>query len=165
MKKIFKINIFFYIFAIILIFSGYINYFLIFLFIMFIHELGHIIAIKILGYKIEKIDIYPCGGVISTNILINIPSIHMFIISISGVLAQFLLFILIPNNYSYNYEIFVLLNKSLITFNLLPIFPLDGFKIYLAIYENLMPYRLAVILSDIISFIALFIMFIYTKSI
>lgn len=165
MKNIFKVNIFFYLFLIIFIVSGYINYLIIFLVIMFFHEIGHIITIKLLGYKINKMIIYPTGGIIKTNISINIPSIHLFLISVSGVAMQLLLFLLVPESGVNNYQIFYLLNKSLIIFNLIPIIPLDGFKIYLSIVENIFSYRISVKIMFIISFISLFILFYYTKSI
>jgi stage IV sporulation protein FB len=90
-------NISFYIFVSILILSGYINYLVSYLIIMFIHELGHITIIKLLKYKITSIYIIPGGGIINTNINLNIKSFHLFLISISGILFQIPL-LLINNN-------------------------------------------------------------------
>lgn len=150
---------------ILLIFSGYINYLIIFLFIMITHELGHIMMIKILKYQINSITILPTGGIINTNITLNIKSNHLFLISISGILMQLLLFLLIPYSSNYNYTIFYKLNLSLIIFNLLPINPLDGYKILISIIERFIKYRLVIKLSYIISFIFIILSFIYTKNI
>ena len=124
-----------------LILSGYINYLVIFLFIMFIHELGHIVMIKLLRYKINSITILPTGGIIDTNINLNIKSNHLFLISISGILFQIILEIIIPSSSSYNYIIFNKINISLIIFNLIPINPLDGYKIFISIVERFLKYK------------------------
>ena len=157
-------NISFLIYSIILILSGYINYLIIYLLIMFVHELGHIIVIKLLKYKINKIIILPFGGIIETNINLNIKSIHLFLISISGILMQLLLFLIIKNNYTYTYQIFYNLNLSLIIYNLLPIIPNDGSKILLSINESIFKYRITNIISIIISFIFIYIFYIKTQN-
>lgn len=164
MKKIFKIDISFLLFILIICLSGYLNYAIIFLIIITSHELGHIIMIKILGYKITYIKIYPLGGIISTNININIPSIKLFLISISGILMQIILGLFIPESIN-NYDVFSLLNKSLIIYNLLPIYPLDGYKIYLSLFESFITYFHILKIFYLLSFISIFILFYYTKSI
>lgn len=164
MKNIFKIHSSFLIFLLLLLFSGYINYAVILLIIITFHEIGHIITIKSLGYKITKIVIYPIGGIITTNININISSNKLFLISISGILMQILLGFLIPNSIN-NYEVFHSLNIALIIYNLLPIYPLDGYKIYLSLIERCFSYSLCIKISYILSMIGIFILFSYTKSI
>ncbi|MBO5475723.1 MAG: hypothetical protein J5982_04405 [Bacilli bacterium] len=159
------ISIFTYIFYIILILSGYINYLIIYLFIMSFHELGHIISIKLFKYIIEEIVILPCGGIIKTNISININSIKQFIISVSGILFQLILLLIIKNNGSYLYSIFYKLNISIIIFNLTPIYPLDGYKILLSIMEYFYKYKIIIKISYIISIISLLFVFVSTKNI
>lgn len=165
MKNIFKIHFSSYFLYILLILSGYINYLTYYLIIIFFHELGHIIMIKLLKYKIEKIEIYPFGGIIRTNINYNINSNKLFLISISGILMQLLLFLIIPDTNSNNYEIFKLLNYSLIIFNLLPIKPSDGSKVLESFLERIINYRLTQVISIILSIIFLFSLFIFTKNI
>lgn len=148
-----------------LILSGYINYLVIFLFIMFIHELGHIVMIKLLRYKINSITILPTGGIIDTNINLNIKSNHLFLISISGILFQIILEIIIPSSSSYNYIIFNKINISLVIFNLIPINPLDGYKIFISMVERFLKYKYVIYLSYITSFIFIFILFFYSKNI
>lgn len=159
MKNIFNINISTYIFYFLLILSGYIKYLIFYLMIIFTHEIGHLILIKLLKYKINKINIYPFGGIIETNININIKSIHLFLISISGVLFQIILFVLIKN------PIFLKLNLYIIIYNLLPIYPLDGYKIWLSIFENITYYNLIIKIFYFISMLFLFIFFVFTKNI
>lgn len=120
--------------------------------------------IKILGYKIKKITIYATGGVIENNIDINIRSYKLFLISIAGIMMQMILFIL-PVSYVLNSNIFIEINLSLIIFNLIPIYPLDGYKILLSCIEYFGPYRYIIKISYIVSFIMLFILFIISKNI
>lgn len=164
MKKIFKLDLSFLMFILLICLCGYLNYAIIFIIIIIAHELGHIIMIKICGYKITSINIYPLGGIIKTNININIPSIKLFFISISGILMQIILYILIPESIN-NYHVFKLLNTTLIIYNLLPIFPLDGYKIYLSLLESFLSYSYIIKLFYFLSFLNIFILFYYTKSI
>jgi len=164
MKTIFKIHFSFLVFVLLLLFSGYINYVIIFFLIIITHELGHIIMLKLLGYKITKFVLYPMGGIITTNININISSNKLFLISISGILMQLILYLIVPISLN-NYELFLNLNKMLIIYNLLPIYPLDGYKIYLSILERFVPYSIVIKILYGISFMSIFILFYYTKSI
>ncbi len=159
------ISIFTYIFYLILILSGYINYLVIYLFIMFFHELGHIVAIKLLKMKIQEIVILPCGGIIKTDILININSLKQLLISISGILFQLLLFLIIKDNGSYLYSIFYKLNLSIMLFNMIPLYPLDGYKILLSIMEYFYKYRVIIYISYIFSVVSLFLLLWSTKNI
>ena len=165
MKTIYKISLTTYIFYLLLILSGYINYLVIYLFIIIFHEFGHIIMIKILGYKIKRIVLYPYGAIIDTNINLNIKSNHLLLISIAGIVNQIILMLLVPNNGTYNYLIFKQLNLSLMIFNLLPLYPLDGYKMFLSFIERIFKYRISLKLSYIISYLFIFVFFYYTKNI
>ena len=159
MKTLFKISIWTYFYAVLLIMMGYINC------IFSLHELGHIIVIKLFHYKINSICLYPCGGIIKTNIQINIPRLQLFIISIAGILMQIILFIVTKNISGYNWDIFRRLNLLIILFNILPIYPLDGYKILLSLIEGIAKYRIIIKVSFFISLISLSIFFIYTHNI
>lgn len=159
-----SINIFTYLFYILLILSGYINYLVVFLGIMLVHELGHILFIYLFKYKINKINIYPSGAIISTNININIHPVKQLIISLGGILFQLLLFLIIRDNFTYTYQIFYKLNIMLIIFNLVPIYPLDGYKIFLSLIEYIYKYRIIIWLTYIVSVVSLIIFFYFTKN-
>ena len=73
MKTIFKIHPFFYIFALICILTGYFKNFIIIMFIILFHEMGHILAGLYFKWKIEKIIILPFGGLTLFNEKINRP--------------------------------------------------------------------------------------------
>lgn len=165
MMKLIKINVSFYFYAILLILTGYINYLLIFAIIIFFHELGHIICIKLFGYQINKLTVYPCGAIMDTNIPLNIKSSRLFIISIAGITMQVLLFIIIKPSIGYNYVIFKQLNTIFLIFNLLPIYPLDGYKISISFLETIYPYKKVIYASIKISFVALILFIVSTKNI
>lgn len=165
MKNIFKIHFTTYIFYFLLILSGYLNYLIIYLIIIASHELGHIIMIKIFNLSIESITIYPFGGVIKTNIKYNLNSNKLFLISISGIVFQIFLFLIIKDTNTYTYNIFKTLNLSLILFNLLPIIPSDGSKIIVSTLERIISYKNTLLVSNILSIICLVILFIVSKNI
>ncbi len=162
MKSIFKIHITSLLFYIILILSGYINYLYFYLIIISIHELGHIITIKLLKIKINSITIYPFGGIIKTNINYNINSNKYLLISISGILAQIILFIIFND---LGNQTFWYLNLNIIIFNLIPIYPSDGNKILTSILERFISYKNTLVITNVISVISLFLLFIYSKNI
>ena len=154
----------------ILIFSillcGYFNYFLIISFILFFHDLGHLIMMKIFKVRVISIELLPFGSIMNTNINYNLNSNALFIISFGGILAQLLLYLifglldklLIINDLSY--RIFLTYNELIILFNLLPIVPLDGSKILLSIIERFLPYKFCLIIINFFSllFIVIFVL-------
>lgn len=154
----------------ILIFSillcGYFNYFLIISFILFFHDLGHLIMMKIFKIRVISIELLPFGSIMNTNINYNLNSNMLLIISFGGILVQLLLYLifglldklLIINDLSY--RIFLTYNELIILFNLLPIVPLDGSKILLSIIERFLPYKFCLIIINFFSllFIVIFVL-------
>ena len=103
------------------------------------HELGHFIAAKIYNWKIERIYIYPLGGITKFNDNINKPVHEEIIITIMGPIFQIILTILfIKLNIDKDVYIF---SKMLLLFNLLPIVPLDGSKLITTIISIFKPYK------------------------
>ncbi len=136
--------------------------------IIIIHELGHLLISKIYNWNLDKIEIYPFGGCIKFNEKINRPLIEEIFILIGGPLTQIILFLIITFIYkngfiSYrNYLLFKSYHKTLLIFNLLPIYPLDGGKILNCILNYFIPFKKSNKLEIIISFIIIvFIIMIY----
>lgn len=169
MKSLFKINIFTYIFLILSTLSGYFRETIIIYFILIIHELGHFIIMKYYNINVNCINIYPYGGMIDNNMLINTNSIKVLIISFGGIIIQLLLyivfFILFKTNILTEYYFFMFFkyNFYIILFNLIPIYPLDGFKILNSILELFFSFKLSLNISVIFNyiFIILFIIYLY----
>lgn len=151
-----NINIFTYIYFLICIFSGYIKNILIIFIIIFIHELGHILFIKLFKYKIINIDIYPFGGYIKIDKMINTSINKDILITLGGIILQLVLYINTCKYYLFSYY-----NLIIIIFNLLPIIPLDGSKLLNLLLEKKYSYYLSYKLNIIISSIVLIIFIIY----
>ena len=127
-----------------------------------IHELGHFIAALILGFNVDKIYIYPFGGVSKFNIDLNESIYKEFIVLIMGPLFQILFFILL-NNISYfnSYsELLKVYNYTIIFFNLLPIYPLDGGKLLNLLLSINISYKKSFNISIFISYLTITIIFI-----
>ena len=161
MKSLFKINIFTYLFFLLLILSGHIKDGITIYIILILHAIGHIIIMKLLNIEIYSVTIYPYGGIIKSNILINTNSYKILLISLGGILIQLILYVIvyfifkinfISNNF---YTLFITYNTSIILFNILPMIPLDGSKILLSILELIFPFRLSIYILLSLNFIFL----------
>lgn len=141
--------------------TGYFHNLLIFTSIILIHELGHYTIAKKNKLKVEKIVIYPYGGLVKMNNLINTNINKEFAVAISGILFQtiyYLLILLLHNQgiiREYIFNLFTMYNSSILIFNILPIHPLDGSKILNLILSKILPFNLTNKLNIIISIITL----------
>ena len=108
MKSIFKINVFTYIFLILSMLAGYFREMFIVFIILIVHEAGHFFLMKLMNIKVHSITIYPYGGMIESNMLINTNSLKVILISFGGVLIQFLFlgFVFIIYKYPYQLKLF-----------------------------------------------------------
>ena len=126
-----------------------------FMLLIIVHELGHIITGLYFKWKINRVIILPFGCLTKFDVDINTRLIEEFIVSISGVIIQFIFYILIKNKISYNY--FNYINYFLIIFNLLPINPLDGSKIFSILINKLTSFYNSLYISSYISLISIII--------
>lgn len=113
-----------------------------------IHELGHLIAGILLGMKPEKIEIKVFGVSISFdvkkedyNIKIkkgNLLEVKKIFVALAGPLTNvFIMIIFISNIFDISYYDKILIifsNMTLILFNILPIYPLDGGRILKGVF-------------------------------
>lgn len=148
-----------YIFLLISFLSGYFEYMYILLIIIFIHELGHYTLAKLNKVDIENIIIYPFGGITKLDCDLNISIKKETIILLGGILFQILFFLLIKKLYIVNhttthvYNIFKKINYILISFNFLPIIPLDGGKLLNIFLDKFISYKKSNYVTIIISII------------
>lgn len=149
--------------------TGHFINLIIFTSLIIIHELGHYLTARYYNYQIDKIVIYPYGGITKLNTKINTNIEKDLQIAISGPLIQciyyLIIFFLYQNNLirEYTYNIFNLYHHSMIIFNLLPIYPLDGAKITNLLLSKYLNFNLSNRLTIIISLITI-IIFLYTES-
>ena len=136
------------------------EFFMIFSLII-IHELGHLIMAFYYKWNLDKIAVYPFGGCVKFNEKLTKPLKEEFLILLSGPLAQIIFFLFVSfleiNGFIIyrNFLLFKSYHYTLLMFNLLPIYPLDGGRI-LNIFLNLIfPYKKGNKLVIIISFIFL----------
>jgi len=126
-----------------------------------IHELGHLITAVSLNLKVKRVDIYMFGGVtiLDENLSLNIKKEILTLIMgpITELLFVMLIYILYKNGLvgEATYEKLYKINKMLLTFNLLPILPLDGGKLLNNILDLYIPYNISHLVSVITSIIAL----------
>ncbi len=149
--------------AISLALTGYYINLISFTSLIIIHELGHLITCHIMNIPVKKLTIYPYGGMITLDNKINININEELAMAISGVLFQSVFFIIISYLYNigylrlYTYNIIKVYHYSMLYFNLLPIYPLDGSKIINLIISKYLPFYYSNILTIILSVITLII--------
>lgn len=123
--------------------------------LIIVHELGHLLMAKILKIEIDKIYIYPLGGITKLNMNLNTNPLQESLVLLAGPILQLVFYaiyqLILPEYQSliefYNYQI--------LFFNLLPIYPLDGGKILNIVISSKVPYKLSLKYSIFISYILL----------
>lgn len=147
--KRFNIDFSFCIIAICFIFSPLQLDFIVILVCLTIHELGHIFFINFFKNSIYKIKVYGFGCLIDYD---NIFSKYFedILIYFGGIIFNFISLLILPDIFrKYTYLIIII--------NLLPIYPLDGFRIVSSTLSYCLPYKKSLYISFIISFSSLLI--------
>lgn len=105
-----------------------------------LHEFGHAYVAKKLGYKLNNVSFLPFGA--ELNIKQKFYKNHEILIAIAGPLVNVVLIFIglslwwcFPISYYY-LENFVFSNIIICLFNLLPIYPLDGGRVFLGILSR-----------------------------
>lgn len=154
-----KIHLLFYLFAFLASITGLFYEFIIFTTIIIIHEIGHVLAGIYFHLDIKKIVILPFGGLTIFEMPINTKLYQEFIVAIMGPLFQIIFwFVFYKINY-YN-SLFNYYNLFLLIFNLLPISPLDGSKIFNIVMNKITSFKRSYFITIYISIITI-ILFIY----
>ena len=156
----FKIHVFYWIMAFICGITGYFKNFLLFSLIIIIHEFGHVTASLIYKWKIKKVVILPRGGITIFDEIISKYLNEEFVILIFGPLFQIIFYLIYTYIFGFN-QILYNYNLILLLFNLLPIYPLDGYKLLNIILNIFFSFKLSHLISIIISLIINILLVIY----
>ncbi len=156
MKTILKIKFdnTFYIFLILILLSGMFKEFSFIFILIIFHELGHAITGVLLGFKLDKIIIYPYGGITKFNNLLNTSLNKEILVIVMGPIIQIITYLILNKIFKYNY--IKNYHLSILIFNLLPILSLDGGKLLNIILNIFFSYLKSFYLSVFISFISIF---------
>ena len=125
-KILIEIKISFIVFFFIYLFSKsfrniFYYYFACYMFIMF-HEFCHILTASLFKYELNKIEFSMCG--MSANLNIDKNKLKNILVFFAGPISNIILAIIFcNNNFIFN------INLVLAILNLIPIFPLDGYRI------------------------------------
>ena len=150
--------------------SGYFNIIIIISILLLIHECGHFFTAYFFNWEVDKIVFYPYGGISKFNHEINCPLKEELIVLLMGPVMQLVSYFILMNiEYFYNYQdLLTTINYSILLFNLIPIYPLDGGRIVQLLICYLTSYSLSFKIIYLISFIFLFLItlsFIYNPTI
>lgn len=105
--------------------------------LVIIHEYGHSIAAKSLGYEVDSIILWVFGGLASIEGDWYKNPKHEFLITFFGPFTNLALAVVCIPFISWGliFYLFFLFNSILLVFNLLPIYPMDGGRMVRAFYN------------------------------
>ena len=148
-----------FLFVTIFILTNQIEIYVLLMIFAVLHEIGHLVAGILLGFKPKKINFMPLGFCIQFNIPVeiynrrllksNILSLKKLIIALAGPLVNLILsiiFIALHMNINLIYA-----NILICIFNLIPIYPLDGGRIIKNTLKIIFGNKKALKLTNVIS--------------
>lgn len=136
--------------------------FLLLMITIMVHELGHFLCALYLHVPVDKICLYPFGGVSKFKNKINIPLKKEFLILIMGPIVQLLFMYFMKDYLPVQYqEMFIIYNRNILIFNLLPVYPLDGGRLLNIILAYRLSYRKSFLYSLFISFCVVLFLFLF----
>lgn len=103
------------------------------MFFVFLHEICHVITAYYFKYKVNEIEIYPFGTCANIKGFMFKNPFKELLIVLAGPLSH-VFFIFILHIFKFDKEL-IYINLYLMIFNLLPIYPLDGSKILMIVFQ------------------------------
>jgi len=164
----------FLIYVFICIYFGWFNLIFYYIVTVILHEYGHYLTAKLLGYDLENISFNLFGAGLKTCNTYK-PN-HDIIISLAGPIVNLVIIVLLiclwwlfPTIYYFTYD-FLWANITIMIFNLIPIYPLDGGRVLFALFsKNHKAKKMLIIINRCICFslgilsLLLFIISIFTS--
>lgn len=136
--------------------------------IVFIHELGHVAAAKMVGVNVISVQMLPFGGVAVMDDTAQLTAGREIIIALAGPLQNMVLIGLAWLFHAFGLwegpfmSYFIHSNLLIALFNLLPILPLDGGKICQSLCSLVLPYHSTLIWCHRISLLFSIIVILYS---
>lgn len=159
MKNTFKFefHMLYYLVGLFCLFTGYFKDFIWISLLIIVHECGHVTGAILWDCKIERVVILPFGGMTYLKEDLNRPIKQEWWIVLLGPIYQ-MLFFLILYWLGYTHSTFTTYHFLLLSFNLLPIIPLDGSKMLQLCLESFCSYFRAKYIAFFLSVMFLFIL-------
>lgn len=154
-KNIFRINKLTYLFIIISVLTASFHTLVFITILVVLHEMGHFFTALLFGLKVDRIEIYPYGGLSIIEIPLNYSIIKEMIILINGPLMQQLTYLSLIRLFYQYAPIIRIYHYAILIFNLLPIYPLDGGKLLNLIFQKIIPYKTSYKASILISYLVI----------
>lgn len=132
---------------------------------VFLHEMGHAFVGRKLGYQLNLITLLPYGAMLSGK---NTPfktgddikiAVAGPVVNILLLLLSFLLWLIFPAMHNLLGE-FIWANIYTFCFNVLPVYPLDGGRVLVALLTRKMPRIKALKITKIIGYVVIAIIFV-----
>ena len=129
--------------------TGHITNLVIFTLIILIHEMGHYLMALKNNFKVFKITIYPYGGITKLSYNINEKISKELEVAFGGIFFQSIFYLLVLVLYNcgyireYIFDLYREYNFSILIFNILPIYSLDGGKMLNLFLFKIFSYKLA----------------------
>ena len=131
--------------------------------LILIHEVGHFFTAFLLGIEVDKIYLYPFGGISKFNISFNELLWKEFLILVMGPVMQVVGYISITHisYFSSYFDLIRIYHYSILFFNLLPIYPLDGGKLLNLLLSYRFSFKKSFLISIFFSYFTVFLFSVY----
>ena len=157
-KNIFKVHKLTYLFILLSILTASFHTLVFITILVIFHEMGHFYSALLLGLHVDKIEIYPYGGLSKIDIPLNYSILKELIILINGPIIQHITYLVLIRTFPYYASTISIYHYAILIFNLLPIYPLDGGKLVNLLLQKLIPYKTSFKLSITISYLVILIL-------
>lgn len=129
--------------------------------LLFFHECGHFLMACLFGFDVDRIYFYPWGGISKFTTKLNVSIFQEFIVLIAGPIFQVVVYyILVRISFFSSYlSLIKNINFSLLIFNMLPIYPLDGGRLLNLMLNCFLSFKKSFFISIYFSFLVIVLFF------